>query len=69
MTDTTSSNNKHYQMTYIGLLQVILVALKLAGVTRVSDWSWWQVFLPTIIDLSLTMVALAVLIAIKCKKR
>lgn len=53
-----------------GLLQIMFVGLKLAGLI---DWPWWQVLIPTIVWAGLVVVLLAlaaiVLIRMWYKKR
>lgn len=44
MSESSGSNNNH--VTYWGILQIMFIGLKLAGLI---DWPWWQVFLPIII--------------------
>ena len=44
-----------------GVLQIIFIVLKLIGVI---DWSWWVVFLPTIIPASVILLILIPLIGI-----
>ena len=38
---------------FIGLLQIALIVLKLC---KVINWSWWQVCLPAIISVGLTIL-------------
>lgn len=40
------------------ILQVIFLALKMAGVLT---WSWWVVFIPTYIDLGIFFIVLIIL--------
>lgn len=41
------------EIGFFGLLQVVFIALK---VTKIINWSWWLVFLPTWIDLGLCLI-------------
>lgn len=56
--------NSYYGITFWGLLQVMFIGLKLAGVI---DWPWWQVFLPIIIECAVVIVVFVVAIAIALK--
>lgn len=40
------------------ILQVIFLALKIAGVLT---WSWWAVFIPTYIDLGIFLIVIIIL--------
>ena len=40
------------------ILQVIFLALKMAGVIT---WSWWAVFMPTYIDLGIFFIVIIIL--------
>lgn len=44
-----------------GVLGLILVILKLAGVQPVADWSWWLVTLPFWFGLAVVLVFLVVM--------
>lgn len=50
------------QMSFFSLLTIVFVTLKLTGFI---DWSWWLVFLPTIIHvvIGILVVAVAYLLA------
>lgn len=52
---------------FFGLLQVVFIALK---VSKVIDWSWWLVFVPTWIELGLCLIVIivALVIAVMAKK-
>lgn len=61
-------NNNNYGVTFVGLLQVAFIVLKLCNVI---NWSWWLVMLPAIISGGFIVVLfiLAVVLAFnKCKK-
>jgi TM2 domain-containing membrane protein YozV len=45
--------------TFLGLLQVLFIALKLMGSI---GWPWWQVFLPAIVWAAFALAALAALL-------
>jgi len=46
-------NNKN--LTFIDLLEVSLITMKVCGVI---DWSWWLVLLPFIIELTVCIIIL-----------
>jgi len=46
-------------MSFLGVLQIVLIILKAFGLI---DWSWWLVFFPMWIDLAI--IALIILIYI-----
>jgi hypothetical protein len=43
---------------FLNLLTLIFVVMKLAAVGVVATWSWWLVFLPTIIAVSIAIFIL-----------
>lgn len=43
---------------FTGLLQIVFIVLKLCNVIT---WSWWLVFLPTLISLGLIVIGLLLL--------
>lgn len=45
--------------SWLGLLGVIFVVLKLVGVAPIVDWSWWLVLLPFYLGLAIVFGALA----------
>ena len=53
----TNNNAKSGGIGFWGLLQILLIGLKLTGYI---DWSWWWVFAPVIAGVSLTAVILVV---------
>ena len=46
---------------FVGLLQIVFIALKVA---KVIDWSWWMVFLPTWLDLGVFIIIIIIVIII-----
>ena len=58
------SNNNNYGVTFVGLLQVAFIVLKLCNVI---NWSWWLVMLPAIISggFIIILLILAVILAFK----
>ncbi|NYT67959.1 transmembrane Fragile-X-F family protein [Pusillimonas noertemannii] len=59
--------------TFLGLLALILIGLKLAGLGMVADWSWWVVlspiWMPWAIVVSVGVPALFVYAAVKVWRR
>lgn len=52
--------------SFVSLLQVLFIGLKLCGVI---DWSWWWVLAPTWISISLViLIIIIVLIVVAIKK-
>lgn len=49
----------------LGLLQVAFILLKLLEVGKIAAWSWWLVFLPTLIGIGfwIFIVIIAILFA------
>lgn len=47
-------------ISFIGLLQIVLIVLKIIG----YNISWWAVFIPTFIYVGLVLLAIFVLIVI-----
>ncbi len=58
-----NNNGSSGGIGFVGLLQIVFIALKLC---KVIDWSWWWVLAPTWISFGL--VAIIVLIVIIAKK-
>lgn len=48
-----NNNNSSSGIGILGVLQIIFIVLKLVGVI---DWSWWQVFIPGIIEIVLLII-------------
>ena len=51
------NSNVYNGIGFFGLLQVVFIALK---VTKIINWSWWLVFLPTWIDLGLCLIVIII---------
>lgn len=45
--------------SWLGLLGIIFVVLKLVGVAPIGDWSWWLVLLPFYVGLAIVFGAVA----------
>ena len=68
MRNENENKNVYNGIGFLGLLQVVFIALKVA---KVIDWSWWLVFIPTWIDIGifLIIVIIAIIIAVIISKR
>lgn len=68
MRNENENKNVYNGIGFLGLLQVVFIALKVA---KVIDWSWWLVFIPTWIDIGifLIIVIIAIIIAVITSKR
>lgn len=42
----TKSINYTGGVSFLGLLAIVFITLKLAGITEVAEWSWWWVLAP-----------------------
>ena len=52
---------------FVGLLQILFIALKLCGVI---NWSWWWVLAPTWISTGLVIAVIVVIVIVfKVKRR
>ena len=61
---------KQKMIGFCGLLAIVFIALKLAGIGVVATWSWWWVLSPLWIPLALVilvLLAIAVVIGIFCR--
>lgn len=56
-----SNNDSSSGMTFLGVLQIIFIVLKLVGVI---NWSWVMVFIPAFIDLGLSAILLIIYVCI-----
>lgn len=56
-------SSKSGGITFMGLLQIVFIVLKLCGVIK---WSWWLVLIPLWIDLGL--IAIIILLIILANK-
>jgi fatty acid desaturase len=49
-------NNKSTSLGFGSILFLIFLTLKLAGIGVVANWSWWWVFSPILIPLTIILV-------------
>jgi hypothetical protein len=57
-TSTTTSNG----IGFMGMLLILFIGLKLAGVIQ---WSWWWVFSPLLIHLAIAIVLMILWVILK----
>lgn len=55
---SSASSSSSSGVSFWGLLQILFISLKLTG--HIS-WPWWQVLLPTLIGLGITVVVFSLL--------
>jgi len=49
---------------FCGLLAIVFIALKLAGIGAVANWSWWWVLSPLWIPFAVALVIIVVLLVL-----
>lgn len=54
-----SINNSSGGIGFCGLLAIVFITLKLAGIGAVATWSWWAVLSPLWIPLAILLSVLA----------
>ena len=61
MSDSSSASSGG--VGFFGLLGIVFIVLKLAGITEVATWSWWWVLAPLWAPITIALcVGLAVLL-------
>lgn len=58
---STQTTTRSGGVSFLGLLAIVFITLKLVGVSAVATWSWWWVVSPLWIPLA---IALAVFLVI-----
>ena len=53
-----------YGIGFFGLLAVVFITLKLAGIGAVASWSWWWVLAPLWMPALIALVVVIVVVAI-----
>lgn len=48
-------------ISFLGLLAIVFITLKLVGVSAVATWSWWWVVSPLWIPLAIALAVFAVI--------
>lgn len=61
----TNTNVKPRGIGFCGLLAIVFITLKLAGIGAVATWSWWWVLSPLWIPFAIFLAGVA-LVAIAC---
>ncbi len=54
-------------VSFCGLLAIVFIALKLAQIGPVAEWSWWWVLSPLWIPAALVILSLIVLFIVATK--
>ena len=54
------------KIDFFGLLQIVFIVLKVTGLIT---WSWWMVFIPLWIELSIILIVLIIHAIIKKSER
>lgn len=54
-------NVKNGGIGFLGVLQILFIALKLLGII---NWSWWLVLLPLLISVGISLIAIIVFIIV-----
>lgn len=49
---------------FCGLLAIVFIALKLAGIGAVANWSWWWVLSPLWIPIAVALVIIVLLLVL-----
>ena len=57
----TQTTTRSGGISFLGLLAIVFITLKLVGISAVATWSWWWVVSPLWIPLA---IALAVFVVI-----
>lgn len=68
MSDSSSSNRSG--IGFFGLLTIVFIIMKLAGIGVVANWTWWWVLSPLWIGwcLIIVLVLLGIIITTRSKK-
>ena len=63
--DETKTNMKQHGIGFCGLLAIVFITLKLAGIGAVATWSWWWVLSPLWMPFAI-FLAIVVVVVIGC---
>ena len=58
---STQTTTRSGGVSFLGLLAIVFITLKLVGVSAVATWSWFWVVSPLWIPLALVIVVFAVI--------
>jgi hypothetical protein len=55
----SNSSTKSSGVSFLGLLAIVFITLKLVGVSAVATWSWWWVVSPLWIPLAIFLTVVS----------
>lgn len=58
---STQTTTRSGGISFLGLLAIVFITLKLVGVSAVATWSWWWVVSPLWIPLAIALAVFAVI--------
>lgn len=58
---STQTTTRSGGISFLGLLAIVFITLKLVGVSAVATWSWWWVVSPLWIPLAIALTVFAVI--------
>lgn len=58
---STQTTTRSGGVSFLGLLAIVFITLKLVGVSVVATWSWWWVVSPLWIPLAIALTVFAVI--------
>lgn len=58
---STQTTTRSGGISFLGLLAIVFITLKLVGVSVVATWSWWWVVSPLWIPLATALAVFAVI--------
>lgn len=58
---STQTTTRSGGISFLGLLAIVFITLKLVGVSVVATWSWWWVVSPLWIPLAIALAVFAVI--------
>ncbi len=59
---STQTTTRSGGISFLGLLAIVFITLKLVGVSAVATWSWWWVVSPLWIPLAIALTVFAVIL-------
>lgn len=58
---STQTTTRSGGVSFLGLLAIVFITLKLVGVSAVATWSWWWVVSPLWVPLAIALAVFAVI--------
>lgn len=58
---STQTTTRSGGISFLGLLAIVFITLKLVGVSAVATWSWWWVVSPLWIPLAIALTVFLVI--------